>query len=204
MELNLPEKKKFISKIDFHLCMFSSSHFSSLRLHHTTHVNRWKMLELLRPFYLPTTTTRKYAGKCSDVANAARLSWVEWERELGNWIENSLIIMNRRDIKTKNKIGDSDVGNDNELQPLQGFSEGFNSNGINKFGEYFSPIAYISCSSGSGTVAHTQKVQQRNKNNAKSGNLHSSCHGVSVRAHKLYQVAMHDPKQCQRRPWTSS
>lgn len=27
---------------------------------------------------------------------------------------------------------------------------------------------------------------------------------VSVRAHKLYQVAMHDPKPCQRRPWTSS
>lgn len=45
--------------------------------------------------------------------------------------------MNRRDIKNKNKIADSDVGNDNELQPLQGFGEGgFNSNGINKFGEY--------------------------------------------------------------------
>lgn len=44
--------------------------------------------------------------------------------------------MNRRDIKNKNKIGDSDVGTENELQPLQGFSEGgFNSNGINKFGE---------------------------------------------------------------------
>lgn len=46
--------------------------------------------------------------------------------------------MNRRDIKNKNKIGDTgDVGTDNELQPLQGFSEGgFNSNGLNtKFGE---------------------------------------------------------------------
>lgn len=45
--------------------------------------------------------------------------------------------MNRRDIKNKNKIGDADVGTDNELQPLQGFSEGgFNSNGLNnKFGE---------------------------------------------------------------------
>jgi hypothetical protein len=44
--------------------------------------------------------------------------------------------MNRRDIKNKNKIGDTDTGTDNELQPLQGFSEGFNSNGLNtKFGE---------------------------------------------------------------------
>lgn len=47
--------------------------------------------------------------------------------------------MNRRDIKNKNKIGDTDVGTDNELQPLQGFSEGFNSNGLNnKFGELLS------------------------------------------------------------------
>jgi hypothetical protein len=46
--------------------------------------------------------------------------------------------MNRRDIKNKNKIGDTDVGTDNELQPLQGFSEGgFNSNGLNnKFGKW--------------------------------------------------------------------
>lgn len=43
--------------------------------------------------------------------------------------------MNRRDIKNKNKIADSDVGTDNELQPLQGFSS--NSNGLNtKFGKY--------------------------------------------------------------------
>lgn len=42
--------------------------------------------------------------------------------------------MNRRD--KKNKIADTDTGTDNELQPLQGFSEGFNSNGLNtKFGE---------------------------------------------------------------------
>jgi hypothetical protein len=54
----------------------------------------------------------------------------------GNRIKNS--IMNRRDIKNKNKIGDAEVGTDNELQPLQGFSEGgFNSNGLNnKFGEF--------------------------------------------------------------------
>lgn len=46
--------------------------------------------------------------------------------------------MNRRDIKNKNKIGDTDVGTDNELQPLQGFSEGgFNANGLNnKFGKF--------------------------------------------------------------------
>lgn len=45
--------------------------------------------------------------------------------------------MNRRDIKNKNKIGDTDTDT-NELQPLQGFSEGgFNSNGLNtKFGEF--------------------------------------------------------------------
>lgn len=44
--------------------------------------------------------------------------------------------MNRRDIKNKNKIADTDTGTDNELQPLQGFSEGFNTNGLNnKFGE---------------------------------------------------------------------
>lgn len=45
--------------------------------------------------------------------------------------------MNRRDIKNKNKIADTDTGTDNELQPLQGFSEGgFNSNGLNnKFGK---------------------------------------------------------------------
>lgn len=43
--------------------------------------------------------------------------------------------MNRRDTK-KNKIGDTDIGTDNELQPLQGFSEGFSSNGVNqKFGK---------------------------------------------------------------------
>lgn len=69
--------------------------------------------------------------------------------------------MNRRDIKTKNKIGDSDVGNDNELQPLQGFSEGFNSNGINKFGEYFPPSPTFRAQ-----VAVAQlhmKVQQRKK-----------------------------------------
>lgn len=45
--------------------------------------------------------------------------------------------MNRRDIKNKNKIADTDTGTDNELQPLQGFSEGFNSNGLNnKFGKF--------------------------------------------------------------------
>lgn len=44
--------------------------------------------------------------------------------------------MNRRELKNKNKIADTDTGTDNELQPLQGFSEGFNSNGLNKqFGE---------------------------------------------------------------------
>lgn len=44
--------------------------------------------------------------------------------------------MNRRDIKNKNKIGDTDTGTDNELQPLQGFSEGGFNNGLNnKFGE---------------------------------------------------------------------
>lgn len=44
--------------------------------------------------------------------------------------------MNRRDIKNKNKIGDTDIGTDNELQPLQGFGEAFNSNGLNnKFGK---------------------------------------------------------------------
>lgn len=50
--------------------------------------------------------------------------------------------MNRRDIKNKNKIGDADVGTENELQPLQGFSEGgFNSNGLNnKFGEFIEDI----------------------------------------------------------------
>lgn len=53
--------------------------------------------------------------------------------------------MNRRDIKNKNKIGDADVGTDNELQPLQGFSEGgFNSNGLNnKFGEFIGEIVGI-------------------------------------------------------------
>lgn len=53
--------------------------------------------------------------------------------------------MNRRDIKNKNKIGDADVGTDNELQPLQGFSEGgFNSNGLNnKFGEFIEEITGI-------------------------------------------------------------
>lgn len=45
--------------------------------------------------------------------------------------------MNRRDIKNKNKISDTAEGADNELQPLQGFSEAFNSNGLNnKFGEW--------------------------------------------------------------------
>jgi hypothetical protein len=44
--------------------------------------------------------------------------------------------MNRRDIKNKNKIGDTDTGTDNELQPLQGFSEGFNNGLNNKFGEF--------------------------------------------------------------------
>lgn len=42
--------------------------------------------------------------------------------------------MNRREIN-KNKIADADTGTDNELQPLQGFGEAFNSNGLNKFGE---------------------------------------------------------------------
>lgn len=45
--------------------------------------------------------------------------------------------MNRRDIKNKNKIADTDTGTDNELQPLQGFAEGgFNTNGLStKFGK---------------------------------------------------------------------
>lgn len=49
--------------------------------------------------------------------------------------------MNRRDIKNKNKISDTDV-QDNELQPLQGFSS--NSNGLNnKFGEYNKNAIFI-------------------------------------------------------------
>jgi hypothetical protein len=39
--------------------------------------------------------------------------------------------MNRRDIKNKNKIADTETGTDNELQPLQCFKDS-DSNGLNK------------------------------------------------------------------------
>lgn len=66
--------------------------------------------------------------------------------------------MNRRDIKNKNKIGDADVGTDNELQPLQGFSEGgFNSNGLNnKFGKLWWNYAdKLSCTTLNNTLRNS-------------------------------------------------
>lgn len=79
--------------------------------------------------------------------------------------------MNRRDIKNKNKIGDTDIGTDNELQPLQGFSEGFSSNGVNqKFGK--SPLVVnfnrLPCAYKMSSKPHQKVVRELNSADKKN------------------------------------